>query len=63
MRIELVADQCEANGVCEGIAPEVFDLGERDEVEITQPDVPPELRSAVEEAVAKCPKAALRWAP
>lgn len=34
MRVHVVAAQCEANGVCEGLVPEVFRLGERDEVEI-----------------------------
>ena len=63
MRVEVVADQCEANGVCEGIAPAVFYLGDRDEIEVREPDVPPELHQAVDYAVSQCPKAALRWAP
>lgn len=60
MRVEVDADQCEANGICEGIAPNIFHLGDRDDVEITQDTVPASLQTAVEYAVAQCPKAALR---
>jgi ferredoxin len=60
MRVEVDTDQCEANGICEGIAPKMFHLGDRHDVEITQDTVPPTLETAVESAVAQCPKAALR---
>lgn len=60
VRVEAIEDQCGAHGICEGIAPDVFALGDRDEVEIVQPEFPPSRRAAVEQAVARCPKAALR---
>jgi len=60
MRVHVVADQCEANGVCEGLVPEVFGLGERDEVEILEDPVQSDHLSPVADAVASCPKAALR---
>jgi ferredoxin len=50
---------CEANAVCVGIAPEVFDLGDDDVLHIVQPDPPPELRERVRRAVEACPKRAL----
>lgn len=63
MRVEVDAEQCEGNGICEGIAPEVFHLGDRDEVvEVTQHNVPPDLQHVVQQAVDQCPKAALRIA-
>lgn len=49
---------CEANAVCVGLAPEVFDLND-DELQILLPDVPPELQDRVRHAVRSCPKAAL----
>jgi ferredoxin len=49
---------CEANGVCVGLVPEVFDLDDDDELHITRP-VPPELAGRVRHAVRSCPKAAL----
>ena len=50
---------CEANMVCERIAPEVFRLDDDDELEILQPEPPDDLHDKVREAVAKCPKQAL----
>jgi len=49
---------CEANGVCVGLVPEVFDLDD-DELHITQPSPPAELADRVRHAVRSCPKAAL----
>jgi ferredoxin len=50
---------CEANGVCVGLVPEVFDLDDDDELQITQPTPPAELADRVRHAVRSCPKAAL----
>jgi len=50
---------CEANQVCERIAPEVFRLDDDDELEILQPTLEPQLHDKVRDAVAKCPKQAL----
>ncbi|MGV0792946.1 ferredoxin [Mycolicibacterium sp. XJ1819] len=60
MRVEAIEDQCGAHGYCEGIAPDIFHLGEHDEVQIVQPEFPADKLSLVEQAVARCPKAALR---
>ncbi|WP_407923391.1 ferredoxin [Actinomadura rubteroloni] len=51
---------CEANGVCAGIAPDVFDLDENDELVILRPEVPAADADRVRHAVRSCPKAALR---
>jgi ferredoxin len=50
---------CEANGVCEGLVPEVFELGDDDVLHVLRPDPPAELADRVRHAVRSCPKAAL----
>jgi ferredoxin len=52
---------CEANGVCVGLAPEVFDLDDDDELQILQAQPPAELADRVRHAVRSCPKAALTF--
>jgi ferredoxin len=52
-------DLCEGNAVCVGIAPDVFDLGDDDQVIILAENVAPEHESDVEQAIAQCPRAAL----
>ncbi|MGH3243332.1 MAG: ferredoxin [Spirillospora sp.] len=59
MRVRVDPLACEANAVCAGLAPEVFDLDDEDELHILKPDVPPEERDRVRYAVRSCPKAAL----
>lgn len=59
MRIGVERDLCEGNAVCVGIAPDVFDLDDADQVIILSEDVPPDHQSDVEQAVAQCPRAAL----
>jgi ferredoxin len=59
MELRVDRDLCEANGVCTGIAPDVFDLDDEDELVILQPEPPEEMRDSVEQAVASCPKTAL----
>ena len=60
MRVIVNADLCEANGFCESLAPEVFELGDADVVQIADGPVPPRLEIDVRAAVHQCPKAALR---
>jgi ferredoxin len=50
---------CEANGVCEGLVPEVFELDDDDVLHILRPDPPAGLADRVRHAVRSCPKAAL----
>ncbi|HEY8481293.1 MAG TPA: ferredoxin [Spirillospora sp.] len=59
MRVRVDPLVCEANAVCVGLAPEVFELTDEDELVILKPDVPPEDRDRVRHAVRSCPKAAL----
>ena len=59
MKIVVDFDVCEANAICMGIAPEVFELDD-DEVLHLLVDEPTEnLRTKMEEAVRSCPKRAI----
>lgn len=60
MMVKVDPDLCEANALCVAAAPEVFDLVDDDVVDILLPEPPPEMESAVTEAVMACPKQALR---
>ena len=62
MELRVDRDLCEANGVCTGIAPDVFDLNDEDELVLLQPEPPEEMRDRIEQAVASCPKTALSLA-
>jgi ferredoxin len=62
MRVQVDRDACEANGVCAGLVPEVFELDDDDDLHIMGDDVPAGLQATVRLAVQSCPKAALRLA-
>jgi ferredoxin len=58
MKVIVDYDACEANAVCEGIAPEVFQLDDDDNLQLVG-DVTPENLEKVRRAVQGCPRAAL----
>ena len=58
MRVTVDFDSCEANGVCEGIAPEVFELDDEDDLHLVG-EVDESNADRVRQAVNSCPKAAL----
>jgi ferredoxin len=61
MRISIDSSLCEAHGDCVIAAPELFDLGEEDDVVRVLDAEPGEaLREKVELAVRLCPVAAIR---
>ncbi|GAA5156795.1 ferredoxin [Nocardioides marinquilinus] len=59
MRIEVDLDLCESNGLCESMAPEVFELDDDDYLQLATHEVTEENRRGVERAVAACPRAAI----
>ena len=59
MRIVVDYDLCESNAVCMGIAPEVFEVRDDDNLYILQEHPDESLRGKVMEAVRMCPKQAL----
>jgi ferredoxin len=50
---------CEANGVCMGIIPEVFDLDDDDYLHVLTDDVTPENEDQIRESVRQCPRQAI----
>jgi ferredoxin len=60
VKVEVDRDACEANAVCAGLVPEVFEVDDDERLNILVADVPPALADAVRHAVMSCPKAALR---
>lgn len=62
MKVIVDRDACEANAVCAGLVPEVFEVDDEDVLHITADPVPAELEDAVAHAITSCPKAALSLA-
>ncbi|BBY96624.1 ferredoxin [Mycolicibacterium fallax] len=52
-------DLCEANAVCMGIIPEVFDLDDQDNLNVLDDEVTPEREQLIREAVRQCPRQAI----
>ena len=59
MRVVVNRNLCESFGVCTGVAPEVYELGDDDVLVILDEHPSDDLRPKVEEAVRLCPKQAL----
>src|SRR5215471_20304576 len=62
VRVIVDRDACEANAICAGLVPEVFEVDDDDVLRILVAEVPAGLRDAVAHAVTSCPKAALSLA-
>jgi ferredoxin len=60
MRVEADLDRCMGTANCVVVAPDVFDIGDDDQVRILTPEIPESQRVAVEDAVRRCPLGALR---
>jgi ferredoxin len=60
VRVVVDRDACEANAVCAGLVPEVFEVDDEDQLHILGAEVRADLADAVRHAVRSCPKAALR---
>ena len=60
MRVVVDESLCEANGFCESLAPDIFEIGNSDVGHVADGEVPEHRRIDVEAAVDQCPKAALR---
>ena len=59
MRIEHDTSKCASLGMCEGVDPEVFHIGDDGYLYIDQSLVTPARRDAMLQAVAACPTGAL----
>ena len=63
MRIVIDDELCEGNAECMKIAPEVFVVGDDDRARLLVEQPPETLRAAVERAVRRCPRQAIRIEP
>jgi ferredoxin len=59
MKIVVDHDECEANAVCVGILPDVFEVDDEDWLTVHQEYPPAEILDDVRKAVDSCPKRAL----
>jgi ferredoxin len=60
VKVEADWDACEANAVCAGLVPQVFEVDDEDNLNILVDVIPENLVDGVRHAVRSCPKAALR---
>jgi ferredoxin len=60
MRVTVDYDLCDSTGVCNAVAPEVFELGDDDLLRLRLTEPGPELWPSIEEAARACPKMAIR---
>jgi ferredoxin len=58
-RVVVDFDLCESNAKCMEVAPEVFEVRDDDFLYILDETPAEDLRAKVEEAVRRCPKAAI----
>jgi ferredoxin len=59
LKILVDRELCEVNGVCATVAPELFEISEDDQLNVVKPQPSAAEAPAAEEAVRRCPKAAL----
>jgi ferredoxin len=59
VRVVVDLDECEANAVCVGIAPEMFELDDDEQLHVLIEEPDGELAKRAREAVDSCPKRAL----
>jgi ferredoxin len=60
MKIEVDWDLCEANAICQRVAPEVFKVDDKDMLHVLQETPAEDLREQVATAVKRCPRKALK---
>ena len=60
MRIVVDTEQCTGHGICESLAPDVFEVGDEGVVHLLVDDLPEHLRPILDSAVAECPTRSLR---
>lgn len=58
-KVKVDYELCEANALCEAVAPDVFQVDDDDMLHVLGDQVTDENRARVEQAVASCPRAAI----
>lgn len=59
MKIVVDFDKCDSNGVCCGIAPDLFELDDQNFLVVKQEEPGEDQRATLEEAVRNCPTEAI----
>ena len=59
MRVVVDFDACQSNAICEGLAPEVFEVRDDGFLYVLQENPDESLRKKVEDAVRSCPTQAI----
>ena len=62
MKVQVDYAACEANAVCMGLSPTVFQVDDDDQLHLLVDEVPADQQDAVRQAVDRCPKRALSLA-
>ncbi len=60
MRVSADTGRCEGHGLCETVAPLVYELDDDAVVRLVHDEVPPELEQLAEAGARVCPVAALK---
>jgi ferredoxin len=60
MKVEVDFTKCTGLGICESLAPEVFEVNDEGDLVLLRADISDDELQGVEEAVAGCPTEALR---
>jgi len=59
LKVQVDFDLCESNALCEALAPETFELGDDDALQILDDRVTDDNVDIIERAVASCPRSAI----
>lgn len=59
MKVVVDFDLCQSNGICQGLAPEVFEVRDDGYLYVLQENPDESLRKKVEQAVNSCPVQAI----
>ena len=60
MKVEVDFTKCTGLGICESLAPDVFEVNDEGNLVLLRADITDDELQGVEEAVAGCPTEALR---
>jgi ferredoxin len=60
MKIEVDWDLCEANAICQRVAPDVFKVDDHDKLHVLMEQPGEDLREKLQIAVKRCPRRALK---
>ena len=63
MKVIVDPDRCVGNGVCEALAPDLFEVADTGQAELLVDPIPEEQLELVRNAVESCPALALKLTP